>query len=459
MSTSSAEITEPARATPVIAEFDLCVVGGSCTGVFAAIAAARLGLRVALVETLGLLGGTATASMVCVWHSLWNSTGEQRVTAGLTQRLIDRLMARGAVIEKERNNPHWQYCFNPAEMAIELDTLVEEHGIQVFLHTRVVSVITADAAQRQVSALVIEDKSGRRAIRARAVVDASGDADVLRRLGVKTRQHEHLQPPTTAVAVTGLDAIRAADPTFNLSKEVFDPTRPGSLKRSFLWSAPLPGSEHVSMIFGTRVHGVDCSRAEDLTQAEREGRRQARAIVDLVRERRPGFPVAMVGLPARIGIRESHHAECLHHLTGDELLHGVRFPDAIANSWYRVDIHTQGGGGITFRNLDGSEQVCHDDGTWTVGRWRPEQALDPTFYQIPYRSLVPTALDNVLVAGRCLDADVQANGAVRVMVVCNQMGEAAGTAAALALKGGTTMAQVDPAVLRRTLSEHGAVML
>ena len=341
-------------------------------------------------------------------------------------------------------------------MAIELDLLAEEHGIQTFLHTKVVSVV---ADGRTVSAVVIEDKSGRRAIRARAFIDASGDADVLRRLGVTTRRHTHLQPPTTAAAITGLRSIHAADPTFHLGKEVFDPNKPGSLKKSFMWSAHLPGSADVSMIYGTRVHGVDCSKADDLTRAEREGRRQVRAIVDLLRERRPEHPIALVGLPARIGVRETHHARCLHHLTGDDILHGVHFADAIANSSYRVDIHPQGGGGITFRDLDGSEQVCDSDGKWTHGRWRAEQAVNPTFYQVPYRSLVPSDLDNVLVAGRCLDVDEVANGAVRVMVVCNQMGEAAGTASALALRAGLSMAHVDPVELRCTLSANGALMM
>lgn len=449
-------IIEPSRSIPVAEDVDLCVIGGSCTGVFAAIAAARLGLRVALVETLGMLGGTATSSMVCVWHSLWNTTGDLRITAGLTQTLIDRLMARGVVLEKPRTDRNWQYCFNPMEMACELDLLVREHGIRVFLHARVVS---AAAEGGRVSAVVIEDKSGRRAIRTRSCVDASGDADLLRRLGVPTRRHAQLQPPTTAVAVTGLLALKAAVPEFDLNKELFDPAKPGSLAKGFMWRAPLPGAQDVTIIFGTRVHGVDCSEGDDLTRAEQEGRRQARAIVDLVRARFPDHPIAMVGLPARIGVRETHHAECLHHLTGDEILDGVRFPDAIANSCYRVDIHPQGSGGIIFRELDGKENGHDAEGRWFERRWRPVQAVDPTYYQIPYRSLIPRGMDNVLVAGRCLDVDEVANGAVRVMVVCNQMGEASGTAAALALRHGTDMAGVDARELRATLSAHGAVML
>lgn len=450
-------IHEPARDIPVIADCDLVVVGGSCTGVFAAIAAARLGLSVCLVEQFNQFGGTATASMVCVWHALWDTAGKIEITAGLTREVLERLRRRGALYETERTNPHLQFGFVPAELACELDVLVLEHRIRPFLHTRVAAVVRDG---RTVSAVVIEDKSGRRAIRTRAVVDASGDADVLRHAGHALHRHAKVQPATTAVMVSGLDEVRRADPGFNLGKTIFDPANPQALRRGFVWGSRVPGVPGQDLIFGTRVHDLDACDADSLTRAEIEGRNQARRIIDLVRAKHPDHPVAMTALPARIGLRESCHAACLHQLTEAEVLDGVRFPDAIANSCYRVDIHPQGGGGIIFRYLDGREmrqEAADQPGVW--GRWRAERAIDPTYYQVPYRSLVPRDLDNVLVAGRCLDADTGAFGAVRVMVVCNQMGEAAGTAAALALRGGTTMAAVDVQLLRRTLAEHGAIVL
>lgn len=447
---------EPARDIPIAAECDLVVVGGSCTGVFAAVAAARMGLSVCLVEQFNQFGGTATASMVCVWHSLWDTAGEIETTAGLTREVIERLRRRGAITEKERTNPHWQFAFAPAEMASELDVLVQEHRIRPFLHARVAATICTG---RTVTAVVIEDKSGRRAIRARAVVDASGDADVLRRAGIALRTHDKLQPATMAAMVSGLPELRRT-PGFDLNRTLFDATNPNALQRGFVWAARIPGIPDQELIFGTRVHNVDASDGDALTRAEMEGRGQVRQIIDLLRAKHPEQPVALTAIPSRIGIRESGHANCLHQLTEHEVLTGVRFPDAIANSCYRVDIHPQGGAGIIFRYLDGREmrQIAADQAPeWS--RWRPMQAVDPTFYQVPYRSLVPRDLDNVLVAGRCLDADPGAFGAVRVMVVCNQMGEAAGTAAALALQRGQTMAEVDPQVLRQTLTAHGAIML
>lgn len=449
-------ISEPARDLPIADDCDLVVVGGSCTGVFAAVAAARLGLRVCLVEQFNQFGGTATASLVCVWHALWNTTGTRQIIGGLTAEVVDRLRRAGTLLEHERTDPSWQFCFSPAELAVELDGLVLEHRIRPFLHARVAGVVRDGGTVR---AVVIEDKSGRRAIAARAVVDASGDADVLRRGGGAVQRHAMLQPPTTAAIVAGLDGVQAARPGFSLGRDLYDPADPAAMRRGFCWSAPFAGcSQDLGLVFGTRVHDVDASDADDLTRAEIEGRRQVRQIISLVRAKVPGAPVSLVALPARIGIRESVHAECLHQLSEREVLEGRRFPDAIANGSYRVDVHPQGGDGIVFRYLDGRESV-NRDGRWTEGRWRPMQAEDPTFYQIPYRSLVPRGFDNVLVAGRCLDADPGAFGAVRVMVNCNQLGEAAGTAAALALRRGIAMGQVDPAELRSTLAAQGATVI
>jgi hypothetical protein len=446
---------EPARDIPVTADCDLVVVGGSCTGVFAAVAAARQGLTVCLVEQLNQFGGTATASMVCVWHALWDTAGTTQISSGLTKTVLDRLAKRGAVIEGEKTSPHWQYCFRPAELAIELDELVLEHGIRPFLHARVASVVREG---RNVTAVVIEDKDGRRAIRTRAVVDASGDADVLRRAGVEVRRPSPLQPPTTAALLSGLETLRKSVPNFHLGKILFDQKNPKALRSGFVWAAPQPGIPGLELVFGTRVHGADLLLADDLTRAEMAGRSQVRRMVELINDAHPEAKVALAAIPARIGIRETCHAPCLHTLTEQEVLEGTPAADAIAYGSYRVDIHPQGGG-IVFRYLDGRESRQDEQQKWHEGRWREQRASDPTFYQIPYRSLVPRDLDNVLVAGRCLDADQGAYGAVRVMMVCNQLGEAAGTAAALALRNQCRIADVDTATLRTTLAANGATII
>jgi len=447
---------EPARQTPIIGRFDLCVIGGSTTGVFAALAAARMGLRVALVESLGLFGGTATASMVCVWHSVMDTTYEKTIAAGLPMELIGRLKRLGTITEREKS-PDWQFCFNPAEMAIELDRMIEEAGVTPFLHTRFVAPVVDEPGR--VTHAIIEDKTGRRAIAADMFIDASGDADLAHRAQMDCYKQPHLQPPTACVILEGMSGIYEQDPGFQYADALFDQRYPEALKPGFAWGARLPGMRDLNMIAGTRVHGADCSDADQLTRAEIEGRRQIRRISTLLRNRIPGGEkVQTVAIPARIGIRHSRQVHCEHQLTEHEVLHGERFDDAIANGSYRVDVHSDTAGGLIFRYLDGRE-VEKGPGVHDERRWAGEGEATATFYQIPYRSLVPRGTKNVLVAGRCLDADEGAFGAVRVMINCSQTGQAAGTAASLALDASIGVAELDPARLRQTLADQGAVVL
>ncbi len=445
-------IREPEQDLPIAEETDICVIGGSTTGVFAAVAAARMGCRVALVEALGIFGGTATASLVNVWHPRFDTSGRREIIGGLPIETMERLRRRDAVLDRG-NVTSWQYAFSPAELAIELDEWIREHRvIRPFLHARFCRAFMDES--HRVRAAIIEDPSGRRAILARVFVDASGDAVLLHRAGFETYRRPVIQPPTTCLIAAGLDGDLDA-----LRRIIFNPATPGALRPGFLWAAPIPGTR-LSMIAGTRVHGADVSDADDLTRAEMEGRRQARALVDLARAGLPGGEnVRLVALPARIGARESRHVRARHTLTEAEVLHGVRFEDAIANGSYPVDVHLGDGDGIIFRYLDGRERVARVGGPDEERRWAPEDNSRATFYQIPYRSLVPAAGGNVLAAGRCLDADEGAFGAARVMVNTAQMGQAAGIAAALAVRTETEVGRLDPGRIRSALAEQGAVVI
>jgi len=416
-------ISEPSRELPVIDAYDLIVIGGSCTGAFAAIRAARRGLKVALIENFGFFGGTSTARLVNVWHSTWDFNAETQIIGGLSLELLETLKSRGQAIQHEVNNRNAEWIFNSAEMALELDRMIGEHSITPYLHTKVVSGISSDS---RVKYVVIEDKSGRRAIQCKYAIDASGDADLLHRLGHELHIHDHIQPATTAAIVDGL----ASSSHKNMGEVLFGDGAPDELKKNFFWAAPVPGCSSLKSIFGTRVHNLNASNAEDLTQGEIEGRKQLRLIVDRLREKLSP-KIGLAALPAGIGIRDTRHIRSRYQLTETDVLEGVEFDDAIAHGTYRVDIHAQNSSGITFKYLDGTQEI-HLDGEVTHGRWRDERAQDPKFYSIPFRSLQPKGWDNILVAGRCLDADEGAFGAVRVMITCNQMGEAAGEAVALA---------------------------
>ena len=447
-------LCEPARSVPVVHEADLCVLGGSCTGVFAAVRAARLGIRVALVENHGFFGGVATAGLVSIWHSLHDDAGMDPVIGGLTAETLERLDRRDGVLR--RASPCCAYTLNTEELKIELDQLVREAGVRPFLHTRFVAPWSKDG---RLAGAIIEDKSGRRAIRARFFIDATGDGDLVQRLGLPTVSWPDLQPPTACAVLEGLAKVAAASPGFRLDEAVFNPAFTGALPRGFLWSAPVPGADDLTMVAGSRVNHADCADADQLTAAEIEGRRQVRAIVDVLRNHLPrGRELFLRGLPAEIGIRETRHAGCLHTLTEAEVLHGVRFPDAIANGTYRVDVHHSDKPGLTFRYLDGREEYVVPGQPTVCGRWRPAGEAGAPFYQIPYRSLVPRGSANVLVAGRLLDADRGAYGAVRVMVTCNQTGEAAGVAAVLALRAGCAAPDLPSDGLRAALAAGGSII-
>ena len=450
-------VREEARDIPVAAECDVCVVGGSCTGVFAAATAARLGADVVVVENNGFFGGTAAAGLVSVWHSLYDTTGQRQIIAGLTSQIIDRLHARGAAAIGDKSSPSSYCILNTEELKIELDTLVSEAHVRPFLHARFAAAVREGD---RVTAAIIEDKSGRRAIRARVFIDATGDADIVARAAAPFEKRENLQPPTACALLHGLGALAAANPGFDLEQAVFDPALPGALARGFLWSAPHPSLDDVEMVAGTRIHGADASDADELTRAEIEGRRQVRAIMDLLRAGfKGGERLSLAALPSHIGVRETRHAHCLHRLTESDVLEGRRFDDAVAQGSYRVDIHYSDRPGLAFRYLDGREEYVEPGKPKVESRWRETVPEDPTFYQIPYRSLVPRGAANLLVAGRAIDADRGAYGAVRVMVNCNQTGEAAGAAAALALESDCRVDIVDTALLRRTLSDGGSIVI
>jgi hypothetical protein len=189
-----------------------------------------------------------------------------------------------------------------------------------------------------------------------------------------------------------------------------------------------------------------------------EGRRHIRAMMDMVRKHLPErrAELCLLDLSSSIGTRETRRFRAEHQLTESELLNGHRFTDAIANGTYRVDIHYPEGGGHLFRYLDGREvSTRHDGKVWT--RWREETGDYPLFYQIPFRTMVRRDCPNLIMAGRMIDADPGAYGAIRVMITMNQTGEAAGEAAALAVDGTPTW-RVDPVRLRARLQGGGSIM-
>ncbi len=445
-------IREPEREIPVVDEVDLAVVGGSCTGVFAAVRAARLGLSVAIVEKHNCFGGVATAGNVNIWHSLHDTIGERRIIGGLTQELLDRLSARDAVLTS--SNPSSAFRLNTEELKIELDELVVEHGIVPYLHTFYAGPLIEDG---KLAAIVIQNKNGRGAIRSQQFIDATGDADLALDLQLPYFEPETLQPPTTCAKIMGLNSLG----DFNWQQAVCEHGAEFGLDPDWGWGGPIPGMTDIHLRADTHVFGCDTSDGSQLSSAEIEGRRQVRAILDLIRKYGPSDAnIALVDLAAVIGARETKRIIAAHRLTGDDVLNGRRFEDAIANGSYRVDIHHADGPGITFRYLDGTETVIPERGARPLRkRWRDPLDVDPTFYQIPWSCQLQNHIPNLALSGRMLDADKVAFSAARVMVNMNQTGEAAGVACALAASECIPIQNVDPAKIRKALAKGGSIII
>jgi hypothetical protein len=456
-------IWEEAKSVPVIEDVDICVLGGSCTGVFAAVRAARLGARVVIVEKQNNFGGVATSGLVNIWHSFYDTEFKQQIIGGLTQETVERLDRRGAVAEEKKSHSVG-YVLNTEELKIELDELITESGVQPYLHTMFVAPLLTNG---KLTAILVENKSGRGAIKAKMFIDATGDGDLCARLMLPLTNEDHRQPPTTCAKiggwgsgpgfndVTGFNSLKGLD----LNDALIQHQAEFDLPEGFGWGRFVPGSKDVYMYAGTRVYDADCKDGLSLTKSEMEGRRQVRAIMDMVRKYGPDNKLTLLSLPSYIGIRETRHIHCQYRLTGDDVLYGVRFEDAIANGSYRVDIHHDDKPGITFQYLDGEQAYVRPGYPVVKGRWREKTDHDPTFYQIPYRCLVPGGYDNLLTCGRMIDVDQVAYGAVRVMVNMNQTGEAAGVAAYLALRAGIRVGDVNTEELRSTLREGGSVIL
>ena len=446
-------LAEPSRTIPIIHEADLCVLGGSCTGLFAAVRAARLGARVVIVEKDNCFGGIATTALVNVWHSLWDTEGRRQIISGLTEEVLERLERRGALERGKVTDPSVGFTFNSEELKIDLDEVAREAGLKIYFHT--MFVLPHLDSDDRLDAVIVENKSGRGAIRAKHFIDATGDGDVAARLGCPTYFANHLQPATACARFSNWSSLGGADYASLIREHgaAFD------LPQGFAWGGRVPGSE-VYMMAATRVYGINPAEADDLTLGEIEGRRQVRAIQDIIRQHVPTSKLSLEALPARLGLRESRHVRSALQLKGEDILSGRRFDDAIAQGSYRVDIHHQDKPGITLRYLDGTE-ACHVPGKPTAsGRWRAATPENPTFYQVPYRSMLPQGgFENLIVAGRMIDMDPVAHAAVRVMVNMNQTGEAAGVAAALALRAGKGFPHVDPADLRRELAAGGSILV
>ena len=437
--TEDGRLVTQGETIPIAGMYDLVVAGGSTTGVAAAVTAARAGLSVAIVEYNAFFGGTATAGLVPVWHSLYSTDGTRQIIGGITEEIEQKLLARGEARLLGKTDKSVGCYLNVAALEIVLDELVRgAKTIDSYLKTQVVDAVLDRPGH--LTHVVVEDRDGRRALAAKQFIDATGDAILAARAGFKTwtQPRSDLQAHTLCAILSGADAIKKAYPSFSFGK-LMGPSGGAGLKHVFQWSAPVIGAPGLTFLAATRISACDPSVARDLTEGLFEGRAQLKQIVDAANRKFPmpeGSRLALVAVAPDMGLRESRHIVAQYRVTSKDVLYGRHFDDCIAKGSYRVDIHE--GAGITFRYLNGDEHVMEatPEGKvqWRRGKWRTDAGPYPTWYEIPMRALRPVGAENLCCAGRMVDCEREAYGALRVMVNCNQMGEAAGRAAARAMK-------------------------
>lgn len=442
------ELMEPSKKIQVTAEADICVIGGGVTGIFAAIRAARLGAKVVIVEKQNCFGGTATNGFVNIWHSLYDTTYQKQIIAGLTQEVLDRLSEYSAAqFYPENINA---YRIHTEYLKIVLDQMAIEEDVQVLFHTWYAGCITEG---HEIRAIIVENKNGRQAILTRFVIDASGDGDVARDLRIPSYTREGFQPPTPCCKVEGnYSKLDPANLLEQYGKEF-------GLDEDWGWDSSIPGLEHTVMRADFHIFHANCADAVEKSHAEIIGRQKIEKMMKLISQYGKG-KYSISALCSEIGIRETRHYRSCYPLQEQELLEGRQYEDAVCNGTYRVDIHHPAGKGIIFRYLDGTEERQIDrTSPPQLGRWKAENEPCATFYQVPFRSLIQEKYHNFIAVGRMIDADEGAFGAIRVMVNLNQLGEAAGTAAYESISTDTAIQQVEPQAVRSKLKQGGSIIL
>jgi hypothetical protein len=442
---------------------DVLVIGGGNAGCTAAIAAARLGARVRLVERYGFLGGTATAAMVAPWMTYHAGTAgeEGRVTGGIAQEYVDRLVEMGGSpghLPDASDYVPTITPFDPETHKWLLMAMCEEAGVRLLLHATFLAPLLEGS---RIAGVRVQRVSGPRELRAQRVLDCSADALVAHAAGVPCEQGNRdglVQPMTMMFRLShvDLDATAAWLRTHpdqvrtSLSPDRFTADTLTAIAGLWdLWREAREAGEVdipreiVSLFRGvhrdevtvnmTRVTGLDPLDADDLTRAEVETRRQTMQLLRFFRTRVPGFASCrLAATPAQVGVRESRRIVGEYQLTGDDLLHARTFPDAVARSGYPIDIHNPKGAGTTTMRLPAGKT-----------------------YEIPYRCLVPLRVDDLLVAGRCISVSHEALASTRLTPTIMTLGQAAATAAVQSLQAGVPPRAVDPRVLRASLVAQG----
>ena len=411
-------------------KYDLIVVGGGLSGVGAAVAGARQGLSVMLIEKSNSLGGALSGSLVFPFCPYRAYGGE-----------VNKLLSDGIFTEmreryEKKTGEEIKINFDTEYFKFVLDDMVSDENVDVLFHATVYDVLKDG---RNINGVRVATKAGSMTINADFFIDTSGDGDLFYLAGcdyLLGREEDNLcQPMTTCFRLCGVDLDKYKEEIASLQELYKQYRSEGKIKNpreNILIFGGLPdGMLHFNT---TRIVKMDPTNPFDISKAEIEARKQICEMVDFLKNNSDSFKNCTISsVASQIGVRESRKLRGEHILTANELFDRVMFEDSIALGNYDVDIHSPSGTGTVMKRFDRKY-----------------------FYSIPYRSLLPKEYDNLLVAGRCISATHEAQSSVRIMPICVCLGEAAGTAIGIAKNTNTNTHTLDVKLLQKTLIDNGA---
>ena len=426
---------EETNKIPCLYDVDVLVCGGGPAGIGAAIRAARLGVSVMIIESQGCLGGIATAGMMSHWGG--------RSSSKVMTEIWDKAYELGKEIGWEKDSCCGKDAIYHEVQKIVIEEMVKREGIKVLYYTQACSAVMEND---KIVGVIIQNKSGRGYIRAKRVVDATGDGDIAASAGVpffKGRESDgRMQPCTIMFNVGGVDTDRALfPPSFEttietpkgeiqaLAKELL----PFPAGHVLLYRQPMPGTVCCNMTNAIEIDGTD---GESITKGTMICRSQIAPIVKFLREYIPGYENCwLMNSASLIGIRETRHFEGLASLTKDDILEARVHDDWIVRrAWFNFDVHN-----LTGASLDKTGAQKHF-----------KQNND---YTIPFGCILPKNVEGLLLSGRNISGSHMAHSNFRIMSVCIAIGEAAGAAAALSVKQNIKLRDVSVKEIQEIVGE------